>query len=222
MPWLFGGIVGAAMEAGSQVAVNMINGDSFGKAVSNIDGDKVLVSATAGAITGGFSVARNATALGNIGRAIVANTAEGAVHNAIDGNDITLESAAIDAGIGVLGGGVGNYVSSVARNSTTGRSLNQTARTSERYARNAERGSNRQGKINQRSNQANRDRRTARSYEANRGNAAGTTTTQGISTAGTAATSGSSNSSSQNVITISNSSTPADNTRVATPIRRDP
>jgi hypothetical protein len=213
---LFGGIVGADMEAGSQVAVNMINGDSFGKAVSNIDGGKVLASAAVGAATGGLSVVKATTTLARTGKAvglIGGNVAEGVAHNAIDGNEITASSMAIDATVGVAGAAASSVATSAARNSNNGQRLEGIATRAESRANRAPSNNNQ--------NQSDRARRASDNHAANRGNPVGTATTKGVSVTGAAVNARDSNANGQTVITNSNSSTPADNTRVSIPFRRN-
>nr|WP_236536190.1 RHS repeat-associated core domain-containing protein [Tenacibaculum maritimum] len=55
-PMCWGAVIGAAFEYGNQVAGNLINGQSFGDALTDVDPEKIFVSALTGAATGGLSV----------------------------------------------------------------------------------------------------------------------------------------------------------------------
>ncbi len=54
-PWCWGAVIVFAVEYGSQVATNLVNGQDLGDALTNVDGGKLLVSTLTGAATGGLS-----------------------------------------------------------------------------------------------------------------------------------------------------------------------
>ena len=54
-PWCWGAAIGFVVEYGSQVTSNLIEGESLGDALTNVDGEKILVSTLTGAATGGLS-----------------------------------------------------------------------------------------------------------------------------------------------------------------------
>lgn len=59
-PWCVGAIVGLITEVASQVAVSMIEGNSFKEAVKSINVKQVIVSGVAGGLSGGLSIIKNA------------------------------------------------------------------------------------------------------------------------------------------------------------------
>jgi len=55
-PWcVWGAVIGAALEYGTQVTTNIVNGQSIGDALTDVDGGKIVISALTGAATGGLS-----------------------------------------------------------------------------------------------------------------------------------------------------------------------
>jgi RHS repeat-associated protein len=54
-PWCWGAIIGAVVEYGTQVGVNLAQGKSVKESLTNVDGNAILISAGAGALSGGTS-----------------------------------------------------------------------------------------------------------------------------------------------------------------------
>lgn len=54
-PWCWGAVIGAAVEYGTQVASNLAQGKSLGTSLTDVDGTAIIISAGAGALTGGIS-----------------------------------------------------------------------------------------------------------------------------------------------------------------------
>lgn len=52
---LWGAVIGAAVDYGTQVAVNLVQGKDLGDALTDVDGGSILQSAAVGAVTGGLS-----------------------------------------------------------------------------------------------------------------------------------------------------------------------
>lgn len=55
-PACWGAIIGAAVDYGMQVAGNLAEGKDLGDALTRVDGKSILISAGAGALSGGLSV----------------------------------------------------------------------------------------------------------------------------------------------------------------------
>jgi RHS repeat-associated protein len=54
-PWCWGGIIGGAVEYGTQVAGNLVQGKSLGESLTDVNVGNIVIAATAGALTGGVS-----------------------------------------------------------------------------------------------------------------------------------------------------------------------
>jgi len=54
-PWCWGALIGAAVEYGTQVAANIAQGKSLSTSLTDVDGTAIVISAGAGAISGGLS-----------------------------------------------------------------------------------------------------------------------------------------------------------------------
>jgi RHS repeat-associated protein len=52
---IWGAVIGAAVDYGTQVAVNLVQGKDLGDALTDVDGKSILISAGVGALTGGLS-----------------------------------------------------------------------------------------------------------------------------------------------------------------------
>jgi hypothetical protein len=52
---IWGAVIGAAVDYGTQVAVNLVQGKDLGDALTDVDGGSILMSAGVGALTGGLS-----------------------------------------------------------------------------------------------------------------------------------------------------------------------
>lgn len=58
---IWGAIIGAAVDYGTQVAVNLVQGKDLGDALTDVDGGSILLSAGVGALTGGLSALKGAS-----------------------------------------------------------------------------------------------------------------------------------------------------------------
>jgi hypothetical protein len=84
-----GAVIGAALEYGTQVVTNRINGQSWGDSLTNVDGGKIVISAVTGAATGGLSSLKAVGASVKVYKAIAATSvvaAGNAANQYKDGN----------------------------------------------------------------------------------------------------------------------------------------
>ncbi len=54
-PWCIGAIIGAAVDYATQVAANRLEGKSWKESLTQVDGKSIIISAGAGALSGGLS-----------------------------------------------------------------------------------------------------------------------------------------------------------------------
>lgn len=144
---LFGAFVGAATDFGVQVAVNLAEGDDIGTALTDVDGASILVSAGAGAISGGLSVvskAKNASRLVKLatsepGEATLDAAASVAGQLADDGKVDALD-VVIDVGSGkFIGDKLGDFAESKFLNSKEGKVLRDAVERKRRIAKKSSR-----------------------------------------------------------------------------------
>jgi len=121
-PW--GVVIGAAVEIASQMIFE-------NRSVSEIDGGRVAIAATAGGLTGGLS-AFSSTATRVAGAAVI-SVAEGAGKRAVSGEESTVEKVARDA---IVGGVAGVAAESIAKRAL-GSAEGQLAKDQLRRAENA-------------------------------------------------------------------------------------
>ncbi|MEK6153137.1 RHS repeat-associated core domain-containing protein [Flavobacteriaceae bacterium 3-367] len=67
-PWCIGAVIGAVVDYASQVAVNYAQGKTGLDAFTDVDGTSILISAGAGALSGGLSTLKN---VGKVGKATI-------------------------------------------------------------------------------------------------------------------------------------------------------
>ena len=142
-PWCIGALVGAVTDYGLQVAVNLAEGKGIGDALTDIDAGSILVSAGAGALSGGLSVLSKAKtgskliklATGEVGEAVVDGVSSVANQLAEDG-EVDLVNTAIDVTVGkVVGKKVGEAAEKYAKNTRKGKMLARQADRAKRVAR---------------------------------------------------------------------------------------
>jgi RHS repeat-associated protein len=134
-PWCIGAVVGAVTDYGIQVAVNFAEGKDFGDAFTDVDGSSILISAGAGALSGGLSVlskAKNASKLVQLATSEAGETvidAGASMISQLDGNgEISVTNTVIDATVGkILGKKVEKLVENSVSKSNTGKLLARKA-----------------------------------------------------------------------------------------------
>ena len=144
-PWCLGAIIGAAVEYGSEVVQNYAEGRTGSDAWTggNVNAAKILVSAAAGALTGGISsfetqavkasvqVGLKATAAGTI------SIGETVAHEKIDNKPVTAGKVAASFLLGSASSVGGELAAKVIQKSTnSGKSLAKAADRLENIAKN--------------------------------------------------------------------------------------
>ena len=129
--FVWGAVIGAAVEFGSQVAADiLINDASFIDAVTNVDYYDVGIAAGVGLVTGGLSSLKAVGTIGKIGIQVVGNVVEGTAKAKVGTktNEYTVGSAVTDATIGFVSATAGEVGKKVAQNTKTATVLKKTAK----------------------------------------------------------------------------------------------
>ena len=143
-PWCLGAIIGAAVDYGLQVAVNFAEGKSGIDAFTDVDGGSILVSAGAGALSGGLSVASKVktgsklvkVASSEVGESVI-DAAASVTNQLVKDGEVDLVNTAIDVTVGkVVGKKVGEMAESSAKQSPKGKVLSNQLDRAERVAGN--------------------------------------------------------------------------------------
>lgn len=141
-PWCLGAIIGAAVDYGLQVAVNFAEGKSGLEAFTDVDGGSILVSAGAGALSGGLSVASKVKtgsklvkiASSEVGESVIDATAS-VTNQLVKDGKVDLTNTAIDVTVGkVVGKKVGEITENAAKQSPKGKVLSRQLDRAERVA----------------------------------------------------------------------------------------
>ncbi len=136
-PWCLGALVGAALDYGSQVTVNLVQGKSLGDALTDVDGTSILVSAAAGAT--GVGIAQNIKNFGTAAKLATEVVADGVISvtsQAITEGDVNLKNVVVDATAGQAGRKlVGKKLGEKAANSKKGKALQAKVNTEKNIAR---------------------------------------------------------------------------------------
>lgn len=141
-PWCFGAIVGAAVDYGLQVAVNFAEGKSTLDALTDVNGGSILVSAGAGALSGGLSVVSKVKtgsklvqlATSGVGETLI-DAAASVTNQLVTDGEVDLTNTVIDVTVGkVVGKKVGEVVENAAKQSPTGKVLTNQLDRAERVA----------------------------------------------------------------------------------------
>lgn len=96
---IWGAVIGAAVDYGLQVAVNVAEGKSLGDALSDVDVGSIVVSAGAGALSGGISSVsklKNAHKLIKAGVEVAVDASASAANQAVTTGEIDPVNLAID------------------------------------------------------------------------------------------------------------------------------
>lgn len=143
---LLGAVVGAATDYGLQVATNLAQGQSVGDALSNVDGTSILISAGAGAVSGGLSTVSKLKSAGTLVKLAVEGTVDGAtsaVGQYASTGEVSLTEVAADAAGGVIAGrSAGAVGEKIAKSTPGGRA--QAARNQRQVRRTGNRAANRE------------------------------------------------------------------------------
>jgi len=135
---LWGAIIGAAVDYGLQVAVNVAEGRD-NVFTDNIDGTSILVSAGAGALSGGISSISKLKNAGKVVKAVVevaTDTGVSVGSQVIKNGDVTLKKTLIDVGAGqIVGRAAGNKAGKSAANSRKGKNLQTKVNQQKNIAR---------------------------------------------------------------------------------------
>ena len=146
-PWV-AGLVGGLLDYGFQVGVNLIEGQSFMEAVTNVDKKSIATSAAismtgvglGNVISKGLTLSRVAQASTRAGKAlnvageVVTDATMSVVSQVANGEEVEMEQVAIDVFAGQAGGQAGNRVKNHLQNSETGKLLHQQADHAQRVA----------------------------------------------------------------------------------------
>ncbi|MCG8384204.1 MAG: hypothetical protein MJA30_01585, partial [Cytophagales bacterium] len=186
-PWLCGAVIGAAVDYGLQVGVNIAQGKSLGDALTEVDGRSILVSAAAGAVSGGISSIsklKNASKLIRAATEITVDAGASAANQLtttgkIDGTDLLIDVAAAQT----VGKIVKNKVDANAKSSPEGKVLSEAADRKQRIANNRQEISKNGGRTRpNQQNKANQAKQRFDSHGASRAVASGTASSGAVST----------------------------------------
>jgi hypothetical protein len=138
-PWCIGALVGAAVDYGLQVSGNLLEGKSLGDALTDIDGKSILLSAGAGALSGGISSISKLKKAGTVAKLaveVVTDTGVSVVSQVVTDGDVSLKKTIIDISVGqIIGKATGNSAGKKATSSTKGKQLKQNINKQKNIAR---------------------------------------------------------------------------------------
>jgi RHS repeat-associated protein len=136
---LWGSIIGAAVDYGLQVSVNLVEGKSLGDSLTDVDGTSILISAGAGALSGGISSISKLQKAGKVVNTAVnvaTDTGVSVASQAIKDGDVSLKKTLIDVGAGqIVGNAAGNKAGKSAANSAKGKNLQSKVNQQKNIAR---------------------------------------------------------------------------------------
>ncbi len=176
---VWGGIIGAAVDYGLQVTINLAEGKDLGTSLTDVDAGSILVSAGAGAISGGISSISKARKISKLVNAVVEVGVDASASTAgqlATNGEVNVGDVIIDVAVAqTVGKVISNKVEANAKNSPEGRVLSNAADRKERIANNRQRLSDNGGRSRpaQRTN-ANSARGKADAHGKARAAAAGT------------------------------------------------
>uniref|UniRef100_UPI0011D0D405 RHS repeat domain-containing protein n=1 Tax=Gynurincola endophyticus TaxID=2479004 RepID=UPI0011D0D405 len=119
---IIGAIIGAAVEYGTQVAVNLSKGKSVYESVTEIDGNAMIISTAAGALSGGVSALvpkSQAAKLLVKGADVLINTAESMATQYNESGSVSFMTTFTDITLGEIGGRVAEKTKIFSENSIT-------------------------------------------------------------------------------------------------------
>jgi RHS repeat-associated protein len=136
---IVGAIIGAGVDYGLQVAGNLVQGKSVGDSLTDIDGTSILISAGAGAISGGISSIsklQKASTVVKIGVEVATDTGISVASQGIKEGKVSLRKTATDVIAGqVIGRGAGKVAEKKLANSSTAKRLEAAINKEKNIAR---------------------------------------------------------------------------------------
>lgn len=139
-PACFGGVIGGLVDYGLQVAVNLAEGDGLGKALTDVDVKSIVVSAAAGAVSGGLSTVskiKNGTKLLKAVTSLTVDTGASVANQLATKGEVNAKDVVIDVAAAQTIGKVGSKkVETNAKSSPEGKVLSNAADRKQRIANN--------------------------------------------------------------------------------------
>lgn len=137
-PWCIGAIVGAVTDYSLQVATNLAQGKDLSDALTDVDGASILVSAGAGALSGGLSTLsklKTASTLVKTVTEVAVDAGASAASQFVTDGKIDASSIVIDVvAAQTVGKKAGDLAEKSARNTPTGKILAKDADRAKRVA----------------------------------------------------------------------------------------
>jgi RHS repeat-associated protein len=115
--FIIGGILGAAVEYGTQVSANLISGRPLGDALTNVDGGSIFVAGVAGAITSGSSALIPKGTVATVAKQVALtalDAAESATKQYLETGDVSAKQVLTDVAANKVGGLIAGNVNSAA------------------------------------------------------------------------------------------------------------
>jgi RHS repeat-associated protein len=138
-PWCWGAVIGAAVDYGLQITTNLAQGKDLGDALTDVDVGSILVSAGAGAVSGGISSIsklKNASNLVKLAVDVTVDASASAAGQVVRDGEVSLEKTVVDVvGSQTIGKSLGNTAKNNAVNSTKGKALQAEVNTQKNIAR---------------------------------------------------------------------------------------
>jgi hypothetical protein len=136
---VWGAIIGAGVDYGLQVSANLLQGKDLGDALTDVDGKSILVSAGAGALSGGISSIsklQKASKVVKLGVEVATDTGVSVASQGIKDGKVSLKKTLIDVGAGqVVGRGAGKVAEKRALNSAKSKQLQASVNKQKNIAR---------------------------------------------------------------------------------------
>ncbi len=132
-PWCIGALVGALIDYGSQVITNRMQGKSWGESLTQVDGKSILISAAAGAASGGLSTVAPKGLAGKVlvkGAEITVDATESMAKQYIETGKVSLKQTVSDVATDQV---AGKFTENAQVNSSS------TIKTTEKQLNRAER-----------------------------------------------------------------------------------
>ena len=138
-PWCWGAVIGAAVDYGLQVTTNLAQGKDIGDALTDVDVGSILVSAGAGAVSGGLSTVsklKNASTLTKLAVDVVVDASASATGQVVRDGEVSLKKTVVDVvGSQTIGKSLGNTAKTSAVNSAKGKTLQAGVNTQKNIAK---------------------------------------------------------------------------------------
>lgn len=136
---IWGAVIGAAVDYGLQVTTNLVQGKELGDALTDVNVGSILVSAGAGALSGGISSIsklKNASNLAKLAVDVAVDASSSVAGQAVRDGEVSLERTVIDvASSQTIGKALGNTAKNSAANSAKGKALQAEVNTQKNIAR---------------------------------------------------------------------------------------